>query len=129
MPAAESEEVATPAGLALPPDALVAAAAEGLIEQAKATGVALTGEGGLLTGLVGRVLQGALESEITDHLGYERHAVAGRRSGNSRNGHYPKTVRTEVGDVEVKIPGIATAASNRPRCRWASVGSRGWTRW
>jgi hypothetical protein len=57
MPGAESEVVATPAGLALPADALVAAAAEGLIEQAKATGVALTGEGGLLTGLVGRVLQ------------------------------------------------------------------------
>jgi transposase-like protein len=103
MPGAESE-VATPAELALPPDALVAEAAEGLIEQAKATGVALTGEGGLLTGLVGRVLQGALESEITNHLGYERHGVEGRRSGNSRNGHYPKTVRTEVGDVEVKIP-------------------------
>jgi hypothetical protein len=57
MPGAESE-LATPAGLVLPPDALVAAAAEGFIEQAKATGVALTGEGGLLTGLVGRVLQG-----------------------------------------------------------------------
>lgn len=52
MPSAKSE-VATPAGLALPTHALVAAAAEGLIEQAKATGVALTGEGGLLTGRPG----------------------------------------------------------------------------
>ncbi len=44
-----------------------------------------------------------LEAEISDHLGCEPHAVEGRGSGNSRNGHYPKTVRTEVGDVAVKI--------------------------
>lgn len=43
---------AAPAELVLPPDALVAAAAERLVEEAKATGVALTGDGGLLTGLV-----------------------------------------------------------------------------
>lgn len=91
-------------GLVLPPDALLNAAADQLVEQAKATGAALTGEGGLLTGLVQRVLQGALESEITDHLGYEPHAAEGRGSGNSRNGHYPKTVRTEIGDVDVRIP-------------------------
>jgi transposase-like protein len=97
-------EVAEPAELVLPPDALVAAAADRLVEEAKATGIALTGEGGLLTGLVRQVLQGALESEITDHLGYEPHAVEGRGSGNSRNGHYPKTVRTEIGDVEVRVP-------------------------
>jgi putative transposase len=97
-------EVAGSAELALPPDALLAAAADRLVDQAKATGVALTGEGGLLTGLVRQVLQGALEAEITEHLGYERHAVEGRGSGNSRNGHYPKTVRTEIGDVDVKVP-------------------------
>ena len=90
--------------LVLPPDALVTAAAERLVSDAKATGVALTGEGGLLTGLVQRVLQSALESEITDHLGYEPHAVEGRGSGNSRNGYYPKTVRTEIGDVDLRIP-------------------------
>ena len=45
-----------------------------------------------------------MEAEITDHLGYEPHAVEGRGSGNSRNGFYPKTVRTEVGDVRVEVP-------------------------
>ena len=99
----EVEAVTRPAELMLPPDALLSAAADQLVEQAKATGVALTGEGGLLTGLVQRVLQGALESEITDHLGYERHAVEGR-GWELANGHYPKTVRTEIGDVAVKIP-------------------------
>lgn len=72
----------TPAGaegvtgaLVLPPDALVSAAAGRLVEEARANGVALTGDGGLLTGLVREVLQTALEAEITDHLGYEPHAL------------------------------------------------------
>ncbi len=78
--------------------------ADALVEQARADGVELTGPGGLLTGLVQRVLQGTLESEMTDHLGYEPHAPEGRGSGNNRNGHYPKTVRTEIGDVDVRVP-------------------------
>ncbi len=102
----EVELISTSASsaLALPPDAGLALVAERLVDQARADGVALTGEGGLLTGLVQQVLQGALEAELTDHLGYEPHAVEGRGSGNSRNGHYPKTVRTEIGDVAVKVP-------------------------
>jgi len=64
----------------------------------------LTGEGGLLTDLVRQVLQGAPGVEMDDHLGYERHAVEGRGSGNSRNGYYPKTVRTKFGEVEVQVP-------------------------
>jgi len=90
--------------LTLPPDAALALVAERLVSQAAADGVALTGQGGLLTDLIGRVLQGALELEMTDHLGYEAHAVEGRGSGNSRNGFYPKTVRTEIGDVRVEVP-------------------------
>jgi putative transposase len=80
------------------------AVAEALVERAQAQGVELTGPGGLLTGLVQRVLQTALDAELTDHLGYERHDPTGRGSGNSRNGSYPKTVRTDVGDVEVAVP-------------------------
>lgn len=88
----------------LEPDLVLADAAELLVEQARNEGVSLTGEGGLLTGLIQRVLQSSLDSEITDHLGYEAHAVEGRGSGNSRNGYYPKTVRTEIGDVHVEVP-------------------------
>jgi len=64
----------------------------------------LTGDGGLLTGLIQQVMHTALEAELTDHLGYEPHAVTGRASGNSRNGSYPKTVRTEIGDVRLDVP-------------------------
>ena len=57
-----------------------------------------------MTDLVRQVLQGAPGVEMDDHLGYERHAVVGRGSGNSRNGYYPKTVRTKFGEVEVQVP-------------------------
>ena len=78
--------------------------AELLVARAREEGVDLTGEGGLLTGLVRQVLQTGLEVEMADHLGYERHDPAGRGSGNSRNGVYPKTVTTEIGDVELAMP-------------------------
>jgi transposase-like protein len=41
---------------------------------------------------------------MTDHLGYERHAAEGRSSGNSRNGSYPKTVTTDIGKVDLRVP-------------------------
>ena len=75
-----------------------------LVDRARAEGVELTGDDGLLTALVRQVLQTGLEVEMTDHLGYERHDPAGRRSGNSRNGHYPKTVKTEIGEVDLRVP-------------------------
>jgi putative transposase len=67
-------------------------------------GLALTGEGGLLAQLTKRLVESALEGELTDHLGYDRHDAAGRDGGNSRNGHRAKTVLTEVGPVEVDVP-------------------------
>jgi putative transposase len=78
--------------------------AEELVARARAEGVELTGEDGLLTGLVRQVLQTGLEVELADHLGYEPYDPAGRGSGNTRNGGYPKTVATEIGDVEVRMP-------------------------
>jgi putative transposase len=75
-----------------------------LVERARTDGVELTGENGLLTALVRQVLQTGLEVELTDHLGYEPHAVEGRRSGNSRNGSYPKTVTTDIGNVDLRVP-------------------------
>ena len=75
-----------------------------LVDRARADGVELTGDDGLLTALVRQVLQTGLEVEMTDHLGYERHAPEGRGSGNNRNGHYPKTVKTEIGEVDLQVP-------------------------
>lgn len=78
--------------------------AEELVARARTEGVALTGEDGLLTAMVRSVLQTGLEVELEEHLGYERYAAEGRGSGNSRNGSYPKTVSTEIGDVDIRVP-------------------------
>ncbi|MDL5206478.1 transposase [Streptomyces sp. ALI-76-A] len=43
-----------------------------LMDRAKADGIQLTGEGGLLQQLTKRILESALEGEITDHLGHGR---------------------------------------------------------
>jgi putative transposase len=75
-----------------------------LAGRARAGELQLTGEGGLLAQLTKRLVESALEGEITDHLGYDRHDAAGRDGGNSRNGHRTKTVLTEVGPVEVDVP-------------------------
>lgn len=75
-----------------------------LVNRARSEGLQLTGEGGLLQQLTKRVLESALEGEITDHLGYDRHDPAGKNSGNSRNGSRTKTVVTDVGPVEVRVP-------------------------
>lgn len=75
-----------------------------LVDRARSEGLQLTGEGGLLQQLTKRVLESALEGEITDHLGYEKHDAEGRGSGNSRNGTRAKTVLTDVGPVKVNVP-------------------------
>jgi len=70
-----------------------------LAAQAQASGLRLTGEGGLLAQLTKRVLEGALEGEMDAHLGYPKHDPAGRDGGNSRNGTRAKTVLTKAGPV------------------------------
>nr|WP_233611638.1 IS256 family transposase [Amycolatopsis sp. WAC 01376] len=77
---------------------------EQLVSRAKAGGLKLTGEGGVLQQLTKRLLESALEGEITDHLGYDKHDPAGRGTGNSRNGARSKTVLTDVGPVEIDVP-------------------------
>lgn len=51
-----------------------------------------------------QVLQTGLNVELSEHLGYTPYAVDGRGSGNSRNGSYPMTITTEIGQVEVQMP-------------------------
>ncbi|GAA2536283.1 IS256 family transposase [Winogradskya humida] len=75
-----------------------------LVEQARAAGLQLTGDGGLLQQLTKRVIEAALDGEITDHLGYDRGDPAGNNGLNSRNGARAKTVLTEVGPVEITVP-------------------------
>jgi putative transposase len=101
------EVTVTPA--ALPPlldpgDADHQALAEQLVAEARTRGVTLVGPGGLLASLTKRVLETGLEAEMSEHLGYDKHAVAGRDGGNSRNGTRSKTVLTEIGPIELDVP-------------------------
>ena len=89
---------------AVPDDGEIRDWAQALVARAKDEGVDLTGEGGLLTGLVRQVLQTGLEVEMAEHLGYERHAPEGRGTPNSRNGSSAKTVKTEVGEIDLRVP-------------------------
>ncbi|OXR39642.1 hypothetical protein B7C42_08290 [Nocardia cerradoensis] len=78
--------------------------AEQLLAQAKEQGIDLVGPGGLLNQLTKTVLESALEAEMTEHVGYEKHDRAGRGTSNSRNGTRSKTVITEIGPVEIDVP-------------------------
>ena len=64
----------------------------------------ITGPGGLLSQLAGRVVETALGAELTEHLGYPPGQAPPGGAGNHRNGHTPKTVQTELGPVAVKTP-------------------------
>jgi hypothetical protein len=75
-----------------------------LVDRARTGGLRLTGEGSVLQQLTKRLLESALDGEITDHLGYDRHDPAGRGTGNSRNGTHTMTVLTDVGPVEITVP-------------------------
>lgn len=78
--------------------------AQQLVDSARAEGVELVGPGGLLTGLTKTVLETALEVEMSEHLGYDKHDPVGRNHGNSRNGTRSKTVLTEIGPVQIEVP-------------------------
>ena len=75
-----------------------------LVDQARAEGVELVGENGLLGRLTKLVLESALEGEITDHLGHDKYERSGNQTGNTRNGGRSKTVLTDVGPVEITVP-------------------------
>jgi putative transposase len=64
----------------------------------------LFGQDGLLKQLKKRMAERILETELTDHLGYEKDAPEGRGSGNSRNGKTTKTLKDEKGEVPIDIP-------------------------
>lgn len=78
--------------------------AKQLVEQAEEEGANLVGPDGVLSGLTKNVLESALEAEMSEHLGYDKHDPMGRNRENSRNGTRAKTVQTEVGPVEIEVP-------------------------
>lgn len=64
----------------------------------------IMGGGGLLDALTKRVMERVLEGELTEHLGYAKHAREGRNGGNSRNGRTRKRVKTDTSELEIEVP-------------------------
>ena len=64
----------------------------------------IIGENGLLKQLTQSLVERALQGEMTHHLGYEKDSAAGINSGNSRNGTHSKTVKSDNGEMKVKVP-------------------------
>jgi transposase-like protein len=86
-----------------PPESAELTAARELVRQAKEQGLSLTGPDGLLKQLTKTVLETALNEELTEHLGHDKHAAS--ETGNVRNGTRTKTVLTEAtGHVDIEVP-------------------------
>ena len=75
-----------------------------LMAQVDAEGLELLGPDGVLTELTSRIMNRALEAEMTDHLGYEKGDIAGWGSGNVRNGTYSKRILTDAGGIPIAVP-------------------------
>jgi transposase-like protein len=62
------------------------------------------GKDGIFARMFSKTIEQMLETELTEKLGYERYETEGRNSGNSRNGHYTRKMRTSGGDAEIQVP-------------------------
>jgi len=62
------------------------------------------GKDGIFARLFSDTIEQMLETELSEELGYERYAAEGRNTGNSRNGHYSRKMRTSGGDAEISVP-------------------------
>jgi putative transposase len=83
----------------------------------------IIGENGLLKELTKAILERALEAEMTDHLGYEKHDPAGHHRGNTRNGKSPKTLKGEFGELDLETPRDRKATFD------PKIVAKGQTRW
>ncbi|MDX9711514.1 MAG: transposase [Ignavibacteriaceae bacterium] len=81
-----------------------------MIEQLKAdlktakTYQDLMGENGAIKKIIKASLEGILDAELTEHLGYEKYSPAGKNTGNSRNGKTHKTLKNDYGEIELTVP-------------------------
>jgi putative transposase len=64
----------------------------------------IIGENGLLKQLTKALLERAMQAEMTEHLGYEKHDQAGNNSGNSRNGKTTKALKGDFGELPLETP-------------------------
>ncbi|MFC4563294.1 IS256 family transposase [Nocardiopsis mangrovi] len=75
-----------------------------LVAKAKAEGIDMVGENGLLSRLTKTTLENVLAAEMDAHLGYAKHERAAEPGGNARNGTRAKTVTTEASPAQIEVP-------------------------
>ncbi len=75
-----------------------------LFAQIDAGEVQLDGKDGLIQQLIKTGLERGLQAELTEHVGYEKGDPEASLHENSRNGSFPKTLGTSVGEVELAVP-------------------------
>jgi putative transposase len=93
-----------------------------LVEQVRAEGIDVVGPGERLTALTRTVLETALDADMSEHPGSDKHDPAGRNGGNSRNGTRAKTVLTESVRWRLGCPGTVTARSTPSSCASGNAG-------
>ena len=64
----------------------------------------LMGENGAIKKIIKASLEGMLDAELTEHLGYNKYSPTGRNTGNSRNGKTPKTLKNDNGEIDITVP-------------------------
>ena len=64
----------------------------------------ILGDNGLLKQFTKAVLERAMQAQLTEHLGYEKHDSSGDNSGNSRNGKSRKTLKGDFGQLPLEVP-------------------------
>src|SRR5258708_4721157 len=64
----------------------------------------IIGENGLLKQLTKSLLERAMQAEMTEHLGYQKHDAVGDNTGNSRNGKTAKTIKGDFGRLPIEVP-------------------------
>jgi len=95
LPASGSEAV----------EALIASGAlDDLFARIDAGEIEMTGDDGLIPQLIKAALERGLQAELSGHLGYEKGAPEASLFSNSRNGFTPKTVATQVGEIDLATP-------------------------
>ena len=62
------------------------------------------GKEGIFARLFAHTIEELLETELSEHLGYEPYEAKGRNSGNNRNGRYAKKLRTSSGETTIQVP-------------------------
>jgi len=102
--AARRAERALAPGTQAAEELIATGALDGLFAQIDAGELDLTGDGGFIPAMIKAALERGMQAELSEHLGYAKGAPEAAAFANSRNGSSPKTVATQVGDVDLAVP-------------------------